>query len=165
MRAWPVGLIGLRSSLLCAGLWSWGTYQPAVKGKTGPFQRPSERVQEAVLCTAWMLRLLLNLYHQKYDSDKTTTPNRGRFYQSYKSSTDNRIQCQQINPDHLVDKQGAVMSPHWWFIHIQGIMWARGRLDKVAKVSMHIIESHRSLFFSSYLPGKYTTNSRWTPFG
>ena len=26
MRAWSIGLIGLLSPLLCAGLWSWGTY-------------------------------------------------------------------------------------------------------------------------------------------
>ena len=54
MRAWPVGLIGLLSPLLCAGLWSWETYQQAEKGKTGPFQRPSKRVHQAVLCTAWL---------------------------------------------------------------------------------------------------------------
>ena len=52
VRAWPVGLIGLLSPLLWAGLWSWGTYQPSGKGKSGPIQMPSERVKEAVLCTA-----------------------------------------------------------------------------------------------------------------
>ena len=39
-----------------------GTYQPAVKGKTGPFQRPLQRVQEAVLCTAWH-RCICTLLH------------------------------------------------------------------------------------------------------
>ena len=29
-----------------------GDLSASCKGKTGPFQRPSERVQEAVLCTA-----------------------------------------------------------------------------------------------------------------
>ena len=48
-----MGLIGLLSPLLWAGLWSWGTYKPSGKGKSGPIQMPSERVQEAVLCTAW----------------------------------------------------------------------------------------------------------------
>ena len=43
MRAWLIGLIGLLSPLLCAGLWSWGTYRLAEKEYTGPFQRPSER--------------------------------------------------------------------------------------------------------------------------
>ena len=30
-----------------------GDLSASWKGETGPFQRPSERVQEAVLCTAW----------------------------------------------------------------------------------------------------------------
>ena len=58
MRAWPVCLIGLLSPLLWAGLWSWETYQPSGKGKSGPIQMPSERVQEAVLCTAWSLQIV-----------------------------------------------------------------------------------------------------------
>ena len=53
MRAWPVGLIGSLSPLLCAGLWSWGTYQPTEKGFSGHFQSPSEQVHQVVLCTAW----------------------------------------------------------------------------------------------------------------
>ena len=53
---WPVGLIGLLSPLLCAGLWSRGTYQPTEKGFSGPFKRPSERVQQAVLCPACRVR-------------------------------------------------------------------------------------------------------------
>ena len=32
-----------------------GDLSASCKGDTGPFQRPSERVQEAVLCTAWNL--------------------------------------------------------------------------------------------------------------
>ena len=35
-----------------AGLWSWGTYHLAEKEYSGPFQRPSERDHQAVLCTA-----------------------------------------------------------------------------------------------------------------
>ena len=53
MRAWPVGLIGLLSPLLCAGLRSWETYHLAEKGYSGPIQRPSEQDHQAVLCTAW----------------------------------------------------------------------------------------------------------------
>ena len=64
MRAWPAGLIGLLSTLLWAGLWSWETYQPSGKGKSGPIQMPLERVQEVVLCTAWiaMLKVRLSRY-------------------------------------------------------------------------------------------------------
>ena len=51
-KAWPVGLIGLLSPLLCAGLWSWEIYEPAEKEYTEPFQKPSEQVHQAVLCTA-----------------------------------------------------------------------------------------------------------------
>ena len=40
----------LTDPLLCAGLWSLGTYHPAEKGYTGPFQRPSERTTK--LCCA-----------------------------------------------------------------------------------------------------------------
>ena len=53
VRAWSVGLIGLLSPLLCAGLWSWGNYNLAERGYTGPFQRPLQRDHQAVLCTAW----------------------------------------------------------------------------------------------------------------
>ena len=64
MRAWPVGLIGLHSPLLCAGLWSWRTYHLAEKGYIGPSQRPSKRVHQAVLCTAWKPQGRKN-YHAK----------------------------------------------------------------------------------------------------
>ena len=53
MRGWSIGLIGLLSPLLCAGLWSWGTYHLAQKGISQPVQRPSERDHQAVLCKAW----------------------------------------------------------------------------------------------------------------
>ena len=56
MRAWLTGLIGLLTPLLCAGLWSWGTYHLAVRGYTGPVQRPSERDHQAVLCKAWLVQ-------------------------------------------------------------------------------------------------------------
>ena len=46
----------LTEPLLCAGLWSWETYQPAEKGYNEPFQRPSEWVHQAVLCTAWEMQ-------------------------------------------------------------------------------------------------------------
>ena len=55
MRDWLIGLIGLLSPLLCAGLWSWGTYHLAVKGCSGPVQRPSEREHPAVLCKAFAI--------------------------------------------------------------------------------------------------------------
>ena len=61
MRPWPVGLIGLLIPLLCAGLWSWGTYNLAEKGYTGPFQRLSERDHQAVLCTAWVAGMSASL--------------------------------------------------------------------------------------------------------
>ena len=43
----------LTEPLLCAGLWSWGTDHLAVRGYTGPVQRPAKRDHQAVLCKAW----------------------------------------------------------------------------------------------------------------
>ena len=48
-----IGLIGLLSSLLCAGLLSWGTYHLAQRGCTAPVPRPSKRDHQAVLCKAF----------------------------------------------------------------------------------------------------------------
>ena len=52
VRAWSIGLIGLLSPLLCASLWSWGTYHLGQKGSAGPMKRPLERDYQAVLCNA-----------------------------------------------------------------------------------------------------------------
>ena len=53
--------------LLCAGLWSWGTYQLAQKEFTGPVQSPSEWDHQDVLCKAcipvafmWIIQLCLS---------------------------------------------------------------------------------------------------------
>ena len=62
-----IGLIGLLSPLLCAGLWSWGTYHLAQKGISQPIQRPSERDHQAVLCKAcwyWFRYWLGAWWHQ-----------------------------------------------------------------------------------------------------
>ena len=67
VRAWPVDLIGLLNPLLCAGSdHGEGAYQPAEKGYNGSFKRPSERDQQAVLCTAcktrsWYLESISNI--------------------------------------------------------------------------------------------------------
>ena len=57
MRAWPVGLIGLLSPLLCEICDHGGRISQLKTGFSGPFQRPSERVHQAVLCTAWRLNI------------------------------------------------------------------------------------------------------------
>ena len=40
MRAWSIGLIGLLNPLLCASLWSWGTYHLGQKGSADPSRGP-----------------------------------------------------------------------------------------------------------------------------
>ena len=82
MRAWPVGLISLLSPLLCAGLWSWGTYHLAEKGYSRSLQRPSERDHQAVpsmfltvsnICTVFGIDQdePLNYYLLRLNADRT----------------------------------------------------------------------------------------------
>ena len=43
----------LTDPLLCASLWSCGTYHLGQKESAGPVQRPLERDHQTVLCKAW----------------------------------------------------------------------------------------------------------------
>ena len=147
MRAWPVGLIGLLSPLLWAGLWSWGIYQPSGKGKSGPIQMPSERVQEAVLCTAWFIQGQIK---KKISKLRVTglcagnSPVTGEF------------------PAHMASNAANVSI--WWRHHVPSLSWlATGRAVFILKRTAVFISMYASSNDGFHV-GNNTNDIQYVPY-